>query len=137
MPNDAMDWRQIEPRERALLMHLLRGEFHGRAEILEQLQSLEVKPISPEGSLRFRSSGPLADVEDIDAPSNRANDKVPIRGFYDDDLSSNAIFRFASLVMLVVHVTDGKISELEIYKEDGSTINNDPYEIELSKVHFY
>ncbi|EHJ94971.1 hypothetical protein AT5A_27784, partial [Agrobacterium tumefaciens 5A] len=32
---------------------------------------------------------------------------------------------------------NGRISELEVYKEDGSPIQTDPYEVDLSKVHFY
>jgi len=34
-------------------------------------------------------------------------------------------------------VTNGKLSELEIYKENGKPIVIDPYEIDLSRVHFY
>ena len=36
------NWRPIGVAEHALIMHLLRREFQGRAEILEQVKSLEV-----------------------------------------------------------------------------------------------
>lgn len=85
MVDNSEHWREIDPRERALLMHLLRDEFQGRAEILQQMNSIEVMRVSPEGSLRLRTSGPVADVKDNDAPSSRANDKIPIEGFYDDE----------------------------------------------------
>ncbi|MBY3273662.1 hypothetical protein GR247_38795 [Rhizobium leguminosarum] len=131
-------WREIDPGERALLMHLLRDDFQGRAEILEQMNSVEVMRVSPEGSLKLRTSGPVAEVKDSDAPSPRENDKIPVEGFYDDKTDSkNSFLSVAKIVRLALHVTDGRLSELEIYKEDGSTIVTDPYEIDLSRVHFY
>lgn len=138
MVNELEDWREIGHRERALLMHLLRGDFQGKAEILEQIGSMEVRRISVTGSLELRSRGPLAIVNDNDARSSRANDHIPIEGFYDDEAPNRkSIFRIARLVRLALHVTNGRISELEIYKEDGSPILNDPFEVDLSRVHFY
>jgi hypothetical protein len=132
------NWRESNQSERALLMHLLRGDVKGKAEILEQISSMEVMQISPTGSLRLRSPGPLAIVKDIDAPSPRANDNIIVEGFYDDeDPSQKNNVRIARLVRLALHVTDGRISELEVYKEDGSPILTSPFEIDLSKVHFY
>ncbi|WP_245500022.1 MULTISPECIES: DUF6984 family protein [Rhizobium] len=138
MVDNSEHWREIDPRERALLMHLVRGEFQGKAEILQQMNSVEVMRVSSEGSLRLRTSGPVADVRDNDAPSPRANDKIPVEGFYDDEADDKKSFlSVAKLVRLALHVTDGRLSELEIYKEDGSTIVTGPYEIDLSRVHFY
>ncbi|WP_244598614.1 hypothetical protein [Rhizobium tubonense] len=132
------NWRGIGVAEHALLMHLLRREFKGRAEILEQMKSVEVMRISPEGSLMLRSRGPLAVVEDNDSPSSRPNDHIPVEGFYDDVIDDRkGIIRIASLVRLAIHVTDGRLSELEIYKENGTPILIDPYEADLSRVHFY
>ncbi len=132
------NWREIDHRKRALLMHLLRGDFQGKAEILEQMSSVEVMRISPTGSLKLRSQGPLAIVKDNDAPSPRPNDHIPIESFYDDEApNQKSIVRIARLVRLALHVTNGRISELEVYKEDGSPIQTDPYEVDLSKVHFY
>ena len=51
-------WRPIGVAERAFIMHLLRQEFPGRAEILEQLNSLEVMRIGFGSSLKLRSQGP-------------------------------------------------------------------------------
>lgn len=131
-------WRAPADCERALLLHLLRGDFPGRAEILEQVTSLEVMRLNPQGSLICRTSGPLAAVEDSDAPSLRPNDRIPVEGFYDDEIAGRKrIFRLARLVRLALHVTEGKLSELEIYKENGRPILNDPYEIDLSRIHFY
>jgi len=131
-------WRAAKPNERALLMHLLRGDFQGKAEILQQMASLQVMSIDQKGSLKLSTDGPLADVKDNDAPSPRANDFIPVEGFYDDGTSDGwSPIRMARLVRLALHVTNGRISELEIYKEDGSPFIMDPYEVDLKKVHFY
>lgn len=131
-------WRPAGVAERALIMHLLRQEFPGRAEILEQLNSLEVMRIGFGSSLILRSEGPHADVRDSDAPSTRANDRIPVEGFYDDVIDeTKGMLGIAALVRLALHVTGGKLSELEIYKENEKPILIDPYEIDLSRVHFY
>lgn len=132
------NWRPIGLAEHALIMHLLRREFQGRAEILEQVKSLEVLRVGFGCSLKLRSQGPLAEVKDSDAPSPRPNDRIPVEGFYDDVIDeTEGTIRIAALVRLALHVTEGKLSELEIYKENGKPILIDPYEIELARVHFY
>jgi len=131
------NWRPIGVAEHALIMHLLREEFRGRAEILEQVKSLEVMRVG-RWSLMLHSQGPLADVKDSDSPSPRPNDCIPVEGFYDDVIDENqGLLRTAALVRIALHVTTGKLSELEIYKENGKPILLDPHEIELSRVHFY
>ncbi len=130
--NVAGQWRPIGEREYDVLMHLIRDRFPGRREILTQIQSVEVMRIDREGSLKLRSGGPLAVVKDNDYPSARVDGRIPVEGFYMDDVDESG-----ALVHLLVHVIGGKIDELEIYKEDGSPILIDPYEIELSKIYFY
>ncbi len=126
------NWRPIGNVEHDLLMHLLRGDFPGRRQILDQMQSVEVMRIDPEGSLKLRSQGPKANVRDNDYPSDRVNGRIPVEGFYMDDVDESG-----ALVHLLLHVIDGKIDELEIYKEDGTPILIDPYEIELDRIYFY
>ena len=136
--NEAEDWRDINPREYALLMHLLRGEFLGKAEIIDQLRSVQVFRARSAAGLMLRTTGAVAIVKDSDAPSDRDDDHIVVEGFYDDEPSRDkSLFRVAKLVQLALHVTHGRISELEIYREDGGQILLDPYEIDLSKVHFY
>ncbi|WP_018899768.1 hypothetical protein [Rhizobium sp. 2MFCol3.1] len=131
-------WRPVGVAERALIIHLLGQEFPGRAEILEQLNSLEVMRIGFGSSLKLRSDGPYAEVKDSDAPSSRPNDRIPVEGFYDDVIDeTKGMLGIAALVRLALHVTGGELSELEIYKENGKPILIDPYEIDLSRVHFY
>jgi hypothetical protein len=47
------------------------------------------------------------------------------------------LIRIAHLVRIALHVTGGKLCELEIYKENGTPILVDPYEFDLKRVHFY
>lgn len=131
------NWREIGVAEHALIMHLLRNGFQGRTEILEQVKSLKVMRVG-RWSLMLRSQGPFANVKENDSPSPRPNDCIPVEGFYDDVIDENkGLIRIAALVRITLHVTGGKLYELEIYKENGKPILIDPYEIELSRVHFY
>lgn len=131
------NWRPICAAEHALIMHPLLKEFRGRAEILEQLKSLEVMRVG-RWSLMFRSQGPLADVKDSTAPSPRPNDYIPVEGFYDDVIvETQGLQSTAALVRIALRMTTGTLSELKIYEENGKPILLDPYEIELSRVHFY
>jgi hypothetical protein len=131
------NWREIGVAEHALIMHLLRTEFQGRAEILEQVKSLQVMRVG-RWSLMLRSGGPIANVKVGDTQSRRPNDRIPVEAFYDDVIAeSKWLVRIGALVRIALHVTDGKLSELEIYKENGKPILIDPYEIDLSRVHFY
>lgn len=89
------NWREIDHRERALLMHLLRGDFQGKAEILEQMSSVEVMRISPTGSLKLRSQGPLAIVKDNDALRLDQTTIYPSRAFTTMKLQTRKV-SFAS-----------------------------------------
>lgn len=131
------NWRPIGVSEYALIMHLLREKFEGRAAILEQMKSLEVMRVG-RWSLMLWSEGPLAEVKESDTPSQRPNDRIPVEAFYDDVIDeTTGLIRVAALVRIALHVTNGKLSELEIYKENGKPILIDPYEIDLSRVHLY
>lgn len=131
------NWRPIGALEHALIIHLLRQDFPGRADIIEQMKSLEVMRVG-NWSMRLRSEGPLAEVKDIYVPSSPPRDGILLEGFYEDVIDeTKGAMRIAALVRIALHVTDGKLSELEIYKENGEPILIDPYEIDLSRVHFY
>lgn len=98
-------FRELTTQERELLYRLLEEPFPGQAEIKLQLTHAQVRQIDPDGSLEFRvSSGPNATV----------TDRVPVVAEYDDDDGVP--------VQILLHVVDGKISELDIWKGDGSPI---------------
>lgn len=82
-----------------------------------------VRRIDRNGSLRFQiGSGPPVLI----------NQRIAIEGFYADDVGGRG-----RLVHLLVHVVDEKLHGLEIYKEDGSPILIDPYEVDIQKIYYY
>lgn len=64
--------------------------------------------IDAEGSLLFRVSGPLANLQQ----------RLPTEGYYFD--AEGVDYRPAVNVLL--HVVEGKLHELEVYKDDGSAM---------------
>lgn len=79
-----------------------------------------VSQIDPEGGLAFRVAGPSAQVKQ----------RVPVEGRYDDgplDLGGAS-------VEVLIHVVDGKLNELEVYKVDGGAILIRPTEIDPAEI---
>lgn len=101
-------WRQLTDRERRLVEKLLSPEFPGCEALRSQLETARVSAIDADGSLQFRVSGPSAEVEQ----------RVPTEGYYFD--AEDGGLRPAVHVLL--HVVDGRLDELEVYKDDGSPI---------------
>lgn len=101
-------WRQLTDREHQLIEKLLSSEFPGCDALCAQLKTASVSAIDVDGSLEFRASGPPADVEQ----------RVPTEGYYFD--TEGVAPRPAVHVLL--HVVDGMLNELEVYKDDGSPI---------------
>ena len=80
-------------------------DFPGSCELREQLRGLRVRAIDEDGSLELVSgSGPDAIVRD----------RIPIEGELLD--------RDGTMVHVLLHVVDGRLNELEIYKVDGSKV---------------
>lgn len=101
--------RQLTSKERALLGVLLSAPFEGRDDVVRQLQTATVTEIDDSGSLEFHVSSPA-----------RANvrHRVPV--------SAEAPDLDGVPVAALLHVVDGKVKELEIYKADGSPIEQMP-----------
>jgi hypothetical protein len=96
--------------EERLIRRLLAVDFPGRKEITEQLSDCSVKTIDREGSLRFQiRSKTLAPVEK----------RVPVEAEAKDDIDGQTIHA-------LLHVVKGKVTEMEIYKGDGSAIRHLP-----------
>ena len=106
-------WRALTRRERAVLDRLLSRHFPGRDELAAQLDAALVSPIDREGSLAFQVSGPIAMVQR----------RVPVEAWYSDGAPGIR-------VEILLHVVDGQIRELEVYKVDGSDLIVGPFEIE-------
>lgn len=115
-------WRDLTSSERQLIELLLTKEFPGAEALRSQLETARVSAIDAEGSLQFRVSGPLANVQQ----------RVPTEGYYFD--AEGVDYRPAVNVLL--HVVEGKLHELEVYKDDGSAIGTSLDAVDVSRFHF-
>jgi hypothetical protein len=114
-------WRDLTNSERQLIELLLAKEFPGAEALRSQLETAKVSAIDAEGSLQFRVSGPLASVQQ----------RVPTEGYYFD--MEGVDYRPAVNVLL--HVVEGKLHELEVYKDDGSSIETSLNAVDISRFH--
>jgi len=95
--------------EQALLHRLLRADFPGRDELAGMIDEVEVKTIDEIGSLELRSRSPIM------APVIK---RVPVEAEAADE---DGYF-----IHVLLHVINGRPSELEIFKDDGSTVRRMP-----------
>jgi hypothetical protein len=110
--------RTLKPDESAIIERLLQDPFPGRDELREQISRSRVRPVDEYrddyGSIEFEvEGGPKAKVTQRVPVDARANDSdgVPIE--------------------FLLHVVDGIVRELEIYKADGSPIVTRPVASDL------
>lgn len=107
--NVESDFRKPTDEERSLLERLLEAEFPGRDELAPMVRNVLVRTIDEHGGLELRSevSGEAPVVK-----------RIPVEGEAKDDDG----FRVHTLL----HVVGGRPVELEIYKDDGSTVKRMP-----------
>lgn len=103
-------FRSLSELEKELLEKLLGEDFDGRAAIGSQVDGCLVRRIDESGSLEFklRPSSPTADV----------SSRVPVEA---EGIDIDGV-----KIHILVHVVEGKISELEIYREDGQAVKQLP-----------
>lgn len=96
-------------QELALLYRLLETDFPGQRDLREQIDRSLVRRIDENGSLEFLV-GP-----ELRAPVEA---RIPTEGYTVD---TDGV-----LVHVLLHVLDGLVAELEIYKEDSSPVHTAP-----------
>lgn len=104
------EFRDPSDQEVELIRKLLAADFPGKTEVMKQLQSCRVRRIDSEGSLEIRPSaaaGPAVITKRIPVEANAPD---------DDGVDVNVL----------LHVVDGFVTELEIYKNDGTPIRRMP-----------
>lgn len=114
-------WRDLTKYERQLIELLLTKDFPGVEALRSQLETARASTIDTEGSLQFRVSGPLADVQL----------RVPTEGYYFD---TEGVDHRPS-VNVLLHVVEGKLHELEVYKDDGLAIETKLAALDMSRFH--
>jgi len=112
------DFREPSPTERGLIQRLLEADFAGKSELANQLASCRVREIDSDGSLEFE----LAACYDPAPVAKR----IPVEG---DGVDEDGIH-----VHVLLHVVNGFVKELEIYKDDGSPIRRMPKARDLALV---
>ena len=101
--------RPLSDAECALVLKLLSISFPGRDQLREQLNVVRALPATVEGVLPLQVNSTL-----------RANvmSRIPTEGrCLDED---------GVMIHVLLHVTDGKMNEIETYKDDGSAIRRPP-----------
>ena len=98
--------RRLNERESKILKLLLAKDFPGRAEVQAQLTNALVKPLDADGSVGFRvdetlAPAPVVSTVPVDADGQDI-DGIP--------------------VYILLHVYQGFVQELEIYKADSTEI---------------
>lgn len=97
--------RPLARKEAAVLRTLLSQPFDGRVELAEQVAGLRVGALDEQGSLRLRTSG-----GSLSAGAYR----VPVEASYTD---ADGV-----VAHVLLHVLNGRLHELEVYREDGGQV---------------
>lgn len=95
----------VPSAENLLLSKLLSWNFRGAPELREQLSGMLAKPLDTNGSLRLGVTVPS--VAKVDR-------RIPVEGTYLDNDGTR--------VHILLHVVDGYLDELEVYREDSGRI---------------
>ena len=114
--------RSPNAEEVRLLEILFSVDFPGRRDLQEQAMRAEVRTIDGNGSLQFFVVNPT---------QANVKGRVPVSARLPD---ANGSDLFGICVNLLLHVRNGVLAELEIYKDDGSAIVM-PFRFESAFVH--
>jgi len=104
-----MEFRKPTPIERSLLVRLLEADFPGKEELRLLLRDALVRTIDEDGGLEIKT------VAEGSAPVIK---KIPVEAEAkaDDGIVVHAL----------LHVHDGRPTELELYREDGAHVARIP-----------
>ena len=88
-----------------ILRLLTERPFPGREELLGQLDEVVAKPIDEDGSVSLQCSRPV---------KASVIARIPVEGEAQD--------RDGMMIHYLLHVVDGRMNELEVYKDDSSRV---------------
>jgi hypothetical protein len=92
-------------QEFALLARLVGSPFEGASALARQLATTLVAPLDENGSLRLQPG---------DAVPAVVNRRIPVEASYPD---ADGV-----VVHVLLHVVDGRLNELEVYREDSGRV---------------
>lgn len=96
--------------EAAILQRLLEADFPGKSDLSAMINDLVVKPLDQEGSLELQSQ--------VQGHFALVTKRVPVEAEAEDEDGFK--------IHVLLHVVNGRPTELEIYKDDGSPIRQMP-----------
>jgi len=102
-----MPYRHLTSREQAIFARLLEVDFPGRDALAKQIDGALVSPIDEWGSLKITA------ITGEAAPVAR---RVPIEAETED--------KDGVTIHVLLHVVSGRVSELELYKNDLSPVRH-------------
>jgi hypothetical protein len=110
-------FRSLTEDEHALIERLLSADFEGREALAEQLEAAVVRRIDADGSLEFAPSG---------GPPAHTARRIPVEAEFEDEDGVT--------VHLLLHVLDGLLNELEVFREDSKPLLAQPSPLRLRLV---
>ena len=109
MTKNDKTFRDFTAYEQEIVDKLLEKSFPGRDEICEQMKNCLVRTIDEDKSLEFLVKSNV---------KAKVKKRIPVEAEFED---TDGV-----LIHILLHVIDGQVNELEIYKEDGSPIIESP-----------
>jgi hypothetical protein len=113
----SIEFGPLSESERRILDALFSADFPGKRELMEQANELTARPLDAEGSLALRAKPgtPAATVER----------RIPVEAEVED---ADGV-----VVHVLLHVVDGFLDELEIFREDSGPLQRpiDPEALRL------
>src|SRR5215469_11953114 len=108
-PKEDRMFREPTPAERALIERLLEAEFPGKLELVHLLKNILVRSIDSDGGIEInsQSEGKASVVK-----------RVPVEAEGKDE--------DGTVIHMLLHVVDGRPTELEFFREDGTTVKRLP-----------
>lgn len=104
-PNRLGGFRPLTANESGILAPLLKAEFPGQVQLAQQAARISARPLDADGSLEFaQSDGPLAPVVR----------RIPVEAEAED--------QDGVMIHVLLHVVDGQLKELEVYREDSAPV---------------
>jgi len=107
-------FRNLSENEAKLVGALFAHEFIGRDALARQLEDCQVATIDDNGSLQFSVVNPLRAT---------VRERIPVEAQYTD--------HDGIVVHVLLHVVEGVLQELEIYKDDSSRVVDAPHTADL------
>jgi hypothetical protein len=102
-------WRPLTAEERSVIARILEKEFRGRDALRAQLDHTRARPIDDTGSIELDVAG---------GERSEMSGLVPVYARFPDADGFE--------IEIQLFVQDGKLKELQVSKEDGSTVIHFP-----------